>query len=222
VHILLTDRLTCPQCGPTFGLVLLADRLENRVVHEGRLGCPNCRDDYPIAGGFADLRAAPREALPAGLAGSPAGPIAGTLAADRVHQGEVDAATKLLALLGIVGGPGTLALVGQPARAARHVARALPEMYVAAIDADLAGWPDAERVSRLVSSPGLPFFSGALRGVVVDGCLGEEWIREAARVTAPRARVVLARPPEGGREWLEEAGLRVLASDPETIVAARS
>ena len=60
MHLLLTDRLTCPRCGPEFGLVLLADRLEDRRVLEGALGCPNCRDRYPVRDGFGDLRPPPR------------------------------------------------------------------------------------------------------------------------------------------------------------------
>ena len=46
MHILLTDVVTCPRCGPEFGLILLADRFEERRVMQGRLGCPNCREEY--------------------------------------------------------------------------------------------------------------------------------------------------------------------------------
>ena len=56
MHILVTDRLACSRCGPAFGLVLLADRLENRRVLSGHLGCANCRERYPIIEGFGDLR----------------------------------------------------------------------------------------------------------------------------------------------------------------------
>jgi len=213
VHLLLTDRLTCPRCGPTFGLVLLADRLEERVVHEGRLGCPNCRDAYPIVRGFGDLRAAPRGELPAGYAGAAASG-AGTTRAD---EGAI-----LVALLGLVGGPGTLALVGEPARAAAAVARTVPEMHVVAIDPDLATWPEEPGVSRIASAPGLPFFDAGLRGVAVDGRLDEPWVAEAARVVAPRGRVVVVHPSPGTADRLQDAGFRVLASDPETVVAARS
>ena len=66
MHLLLTDRLTCPRCGPEFGLILLADKLVDRVVHSGVLGCPNCRDAFQVEDGFADLRAPPRRGLEAG------------------------------------------------------------------------------------------------------------------------------------------------------------
>jgi len=209
VHLLLTDRLTCPRCGPGFGLVLLANRLESRVVHEGVLGCPNCRDGFPVTKGFGDLRAPPRGERGMGLAGP---------------YGSVDAydAVRLLAQLGVLGGPGTVALVGEPARAAKAIAEALPEIHVAAIDADLASWPEVERVSRLVTSPGLPFFDASLRAVALDARLGPDWLVEAARVVAPRGRTVVVHAPEGAAAALENAGLRVVASDSETVVAARS
>ena len=209
MHLLLTDRLTCPRCGPPFGLILLAHRLEDRVVHEGVLGCPNCRDAFPISEGFGDLRAPPRGAIGPGLAGAP-GASAG------------EGGSPLLALLGIVGGPGTVALVGEPARAAAEVARALPEMHVVAIDPDLRTWPEQERVSRLVAAPGLPFFPSSLRGVALDGRLGRGWLAEAARVVAPRGRVVVVHAFADARERLESEGLHVVAADAETIVAARS
>ena len=209
MHLLLTDRLTCPRCGPGFGLILLAHRLEDRVVHEGVLGCPNCRDGFPVTSGFGDLRAPPRGARGAGLAG-PHG------SADSDHTG------RLLAQLGVMGGPGTVALVGEPARAAIGVAEALPEIHVAAIDADLASWPEVERVSRLVTSPGLPFFDASLRAVALDARLGPGWLAEAARVVAPRGRAVVVHASEGVATSLENAGLRVVATDAETVVAARS
>jgi uncharacterized protein YbaR (Trm112 family) len=213
VFLLLTDRLTCPRCGPTFGLVLLATRLEERIVYEGQLGCANCRDAFPIRDGFGDLRAPPRGAFGPGLVGS---------AAEAGSADAADEAARLRALLGIVGGPGTLALVGEPARAAVPLARALPEMHIAALDAGLREWPEESGVSRLVSGPGLPFMDSALRGLVLDGRMEPGWWVEAARVVAPRGRAVVVRPPPGLAERLEGGAFRVLASDPETIVAARS
>lgn len=66
MHILLTDILSCPRCGPEFGLILLADRIEARRVLAGTLGCANCRSKYAIRDGVADLRAAPSAGAEAG------------------------------------------------------------------------------------------------------------------------------------------------------------
>lgn len=211
MHLLLTDRLTCPRCGPTFGLILLASRIAERAVSEGRLGCPNCRDAFPIEAGFADLRAPPRGELPAGLAGAPP-----------VGPEERDQAERLVALIGIAGGPGTVALVGEPARHADALTASAGEIHVVGVDADLRRWPEAPRVSRVVASPGLPFYDATLRAVAVDGRLGGEWLAEAARVVVPRGRVVVTHAPSGTDRVLLGRGLQVLAAEAETVVAARS
>jgi uncharacterized protein YbaR (Trm112 family) len=208
MHLLLTDRLTCPRCGPSFGLILLANRLEDRVVHEGRLGCPNCRDSFRIEDGFTDLREPPRGVLPEGLAGSP-------------PMGESEEAGRLVALLGIAGGPGTVALVGAPARYASALTASADEIQVVGVDADLHAWPETHRISRIVASPGLPFFGSALRAVGVDGRLGAHWLAEAARCVVPRGRVVVIRATEGTEELLLAEGLSVLAAEAETVVATR-
>jgi len=208
VHLLLTDRLTCPRCGPRFGLILLARSVVDRRVLEGTLGCPNCRDGFEVHDGFGDLRAPPRGTLPPGRAGDPR-------PADPVDV------ERLAALLGVVDGPGTLALVGEPSRLAIGLVRLIPGVEVAAVDADLARWPEAPGVSRLAAWPGLPFFDGTLRGAAVDGTLGTSWVREACRAISRLARVVVTSAPEDARALLEESGLNVLAAEAGTIVGAR-
>jgi hypothetical protein len=133
-----------------------------------------------------------------------------------------EAAERLVALLGIVGGPGAVALVGEPARHASALIRAAEEIHVVGVDADLRAWPEAPKVSRIVADPGLPFFGSTLRGVGVDGRLGPSWLTESARVVAPRGRVVVVHAQEGTEETLRAGGLTVLASEAETVVAARS
>jgi hypothetical protein len=207
MHLLLTDRLSCPRCGPGFGLILLAERLIDRRVHDGVLGCPNCRDSFTVTDGFADLREPPRGPLAPGLAGPGGGDPA---------EGQ-----RVVALLGIPRGPGTVALVGGAARHAGLLVDTVPELDAVVVDPDTRAWAEHPGVSRIVSAPGLPFFSGMLRGVVVDGRLGEAMIFEAARVTAPRCRTVVVSAPEGAQRVLEEAGLDILAAEAGTVVAAR-
>lgn len=207
MQLLLTDRLTCPRCGPAFGLILLANQMQERRVLDGVLGCPNCRDAFAVHDGFADLRAPPRGDLAAGRAGE--------------QPDHPDDAERVVAMLGIQRGPGTVAFVGRPASYATHFIRMVPDVDAVAVDADTSGWPEAQGVSRMVSAPGLPFFDRVLRGVVVDGGLGRPLLYDAARVTAPMSRVVvLGAEPDAG-EVLTEAGLTVLAQDGENLVAAR-
>jgi uncharacterized protein YbaR (Trm112 family) len=229
VQLLLTDRLTCPRCGPTFGLILLANRMVERRVLDGTLGCPNCRDSFPIVDGFADLRAPPRGALEPGLAGEegPAGTAReragpeGTAAAKPVSTVTGAEGEEVVALLGIQRGPGTVALVGRPARHAPTLVASVEELDVVVVDADARSWAERPGVSRLVARPGLPFFDRTLRGVVVDGRLGPATIYEAARVTAPLSRVVALHAAREAADVLREAGLEVLAQEGETVVAAR-
>ena len=211
MHVLLTDRLTCPRCGPSFGLILLADRLEDRRVREGTFGCPNCRDQLPVQGAFGDLRAPPRGAPEDGFAGAP-DPL----------PGDAEAADRMLALMGVAQGPGTIVLVGEPARYARTLAERIEGIHVVASDADLADWPDAPGVSRMMGGASIPLYSRSMRGVAVDGRLGREAVREAARVVVPKGRVVVVHTEEErAGETLRGAGLEVLASEGGTVVAAR-
>jgi len=137
--------------------------------------------------------------------------------------GAVDAAEtdRLTALIGVPEGPGTLALVGAPARHAPGLVDRVPGVEVVAVDPDLAGWPESPRVSRMVAWPGIPFFDATLRGAAIDGRLGVGWIEEAARTIARLARVVVFEASAGTAEALEGAGLRVLATETGTVVAAK-
>ena len=207
MHLLLTDRLTCPRCGPGFGLILLAHELVKRVVEEGVLGCPNCRDSFPIRGGFCDLRAPPRRALEPGLVGAP-------------RAGDAAEAERIAALIGVARGPGTIALVGGPAAHCLAIAGLTEDLQIVGVDPDLSAWPEDPSWSRIASRPGLPFFSRTLRGVALDGRLGRQWVDEAARVVAPMSRVLVTNAPAQTAGWLEEAGLRVMAAEAQTVVGA--
>src|SRR5690606_2475537 len=123
MHIQLTDVLTCPRCGPTTGLIVLADRLVDRRVLEGALGCPNCRTRYPIRGGVADLW--PTEGTSQAESGAPGE------AASGVDEGE--AAFRLAALMGVTRGPGFSLIVGGSAWLAPAVAAMIEQLEVVAV-----------------------------------------------------------------------------------------
>ena len=55
MFIELTDHLRCPADHEESYLVLLPDRMEERSVREGRLGCPVCGRTYTLADGILDL-----------------------------------------------------------------------------------------------------------------------------------------------------------------------
>lgn len=207
MHLLLTDLLICPRCGPGFGLVLLGERVEERRIVRGELGCPNCREEYPVREGFGDLRAPPRDPLRR----LPVLP----------DEPEADRTTRVAALLGVTRGPGHLVLVGRPARHARALAGMLDEVEVVGIAPWLRGWEEEPGVSRIAAGPDLPFFSRRIRGVVLSGPGAGPLLDEAARVVGPGSRVVVLDAPAGARSRLEDAGLSPLLDDEGVVVAAR-
>ena len=207
MHLPLTDRLVCPRCGPPFGLILLADRVEERRVLSGTLGCPNCRDRYPVREGFGDLRAPPRVELRPGPAPAPPDP---------------ERATLVAALLGIAEGPATVLLAGPVAALADALVAYVPELEAVALGAGLAGLPERAGVSRLVAKPGLPFHTATMRGVVLEGAGAVPLLAEAARVLAPGARLVFLGAPRDLAERLPAAGLRPLLEEDGTLVAERA
>jgi len=211
MHILLTDRLTCPRCGPDFGLILLAHEIRDRRIYYGEFGCSNCRESYPVEDGFGDLRTPPR--TPLDLSASAAGEAQGDGDADP------EAGLRLAALMGVTEGPGTLLLVGPAALHASAVARLVKGVEVVGINPALSAAPQEEGVSRMVSRPGLPFFSGTFLGVVCSGAVDERGLLEAARVTGSYGRLAVLDANSETRALLEREGLVILMEEEGVLVA---
>lgn len=209
MHILLTDVLTCPRCGPDFGLVLLAREIRDRRVLEGVLGCANCREEYPVTEGFADLRFPPGNAHP-GSADSP------TAGGEKAFE-----PVRLAALLGVTEGPALLLIQGPASRSAEGVAELLDDVEIAAVASGGASRGEARGVSRMAAGSRLPFRSEVLRGAFLSGEVRIGDVEEAARVVAPGARVAVAPAPGGIRDSLEAAGLDILVEEDEAVVAEK-
>lgn len=208
MHILLTDVLTCPRCGPRFGLIVLADRMDDRRVVAGRLGCANCREEYPVAGGVPDLRFPP--GAEAGF-----GPAAAA--------GE-EGALRLAALLGARERPGPLLLLGVARGTAAGVARLLPgsQVIAAAAPGEEGSAGGMEGVSALRVAARLPFRDRSLRGVAMAAPVAPELLDEAVRTLAPGAHLVLDPGPPGAAGELAARGLQVLLEEDGVVVASPS
>ncbi len=227
----LVDHLVCPRCGPPNGLILLAHEVRDRRVLEGEFGCPNCRDRFPVAGGFGDFRPPPRGVGPEGGgagceggAGGQAGTADEAAVAGRADEedsaavardgsdGDAVRALRLAAALGVTQGPGLIVVPGSCRDEAAGLAR-----LVRGIEVLVVGWGGrgvaADDVSAFVTGPRLPLRDGAVRGVVADGEGGEGWWDEGRRVLMPGGRIVITRATDKARDWVRGAGLGVVLDE---------
>jgi len=207
MHLLLTDRLVCPDCGQDFGLILLANEVRDQRVLDGELGCPGCRQKYPVRRGFADLRGAT----------SGDGPDPGV--PPRPSQGDSQEALRLGALLGVTEGPGTLLIQGPAAKQAQPLSCLLEGIEVVALDPGQREAEETVGVSRLAVGSVLPFHSGSFRGALLSGGTTEAEFREAYRVTAAPGRVVVLEAPPETRRWAESLRMEILLEEEGVVVA---
>jgi uncharacterized protein YbaR (Trm112 family) len=193
VFIELTDHLRCPADHAEQYLVLLPDRIVERSVIAGRLGCPACGRTYAVTEGIAELGGPP--------------PVAGAPPLDPA---------AMHVLLGLAGPGGYAVLVGSAASAWRGLAQALPGVGLVAVNPppDVV---DAAPLLSVVRAPLVPLKARSVRGVVLgaEASADPHWVREAARVTLPGLRVV----GQGPEPRLAE--LEVLASADRHWVAVR-
>lgn len=200
MHILLTDILTCPRCGPAFGLILLADRAEERRVLEGVLGCSNCREKYPVREGVADFGAPPETVRPVT---------------------DEEAVERLAGILGVTHGPAFLLLAGPVAAHAAGLAAMLPDVEVVTIGAP-ASAEDGAGINRVYAAgPQLPIASAKVAGVALSGAAAESLLDEGARAVSPVGRLVLDPAPADAAERLQRHGMRIVAQQDSIAVAVR-
>lgn len=212
MHLLVTDRLGCPRCGPAFGLVLMADQLEERRVLEGRLGCPNCREHYPVTSGFGDFRPPPRGALGG----------TGPEGHDSSGADDPEGALRVAAFLGVTEGPGLLVLAGPSVRHASRLAAMIPEIEVAALSHRLFGVDEQAGVSRMAVGAVLPFRDRSVRGVVLEGAEVEAQVEEAVRVLGGGSRLVVqSGSPEVAAALESHPQLDVALATESVVVALR-
>jgi uncharacterized protein YbaR (Trm112 family) len=203
MHILLTDVLVCPRCGPSFGLILLADRIEERRVLEGRLGCPNCREQYPIAGGTVDLSAG-----------------ASMPSHEKENADTGEDAVRIAALLGVTQGPSYVLLIGDAAAHAAGVRDALVDVEVIALSTRAVVEADTHGLSRVVAAA-VPVATGKMSGVALTGARSAELLEEAARAVRPTGRLLVDPAPPDAATRLAPLGLRVLALEGPVLLAVR-
>jgi len=204
MHILLTDILSCPVCGPGFGLIARSDEMRDRRIIEGALGCPSCERQYPVHASVAFLDPE-AERIPGD-----------TVAAD--DDVDPEAAIRVAALLGLNDARGFV-LVAGPAAALASAIAGIAEN--AGVIADAMHSP-AGAANRLRMGTRLPFYDGRLTGIWLSGESANAWLEEAARALHPLGRLVLEPAPPDSTARLEAAGLKIAAEQNRTVLAVRS
>jgi uncharacterized protein YbaR (Trm112 family) len=175
MFIELADHLRCPADHEEQFLILLPERIEQRWVRAGDLGCPVCGRAFRIDDGIFTAGEPPA---------FPTGPTA--LAGD-----------ALAALSGLGGPGGYLVMVGGAATNAAQLVESVPGVGMVAVNPD-PPLPDGAGVS-VIRGARLPLRSNSMRAAVLGPGYADaaEWIEEALRVTLPGLRVVgEGSPPE--------------------------
>jgi uncharacterized protein YbaR (Trm112 family) len=168
MFIELADHLRCAEDHEESYLVLLPDRVEDRWVRAGQLGCPVCGRVYALDEGMLDVGGASETT------------------ADDPGPG----ADALTALVGLNGPGGYLVVVGPPGREWPELAERHPGVGLVLVNPP-AGVRDEPGASVLRGGR-LPLKSRTMRGVILGGGYGHDagWVAEAARVVLPGLRVV--------------------------------
>ena len=218
-----TEILRCPRAHDESFVVCVAYAMDGRQVARGVIGCPVCREEFPIRDGVldftegtgaqghggTDVPAHRRTGAPTDESGTPARRHAGTHSGEPAGTLTAEATATFLAL---EGRGGYVLLAGSAARLARDLAALVPGVHLLCVNAPL----EAERVpecSYVASLGGFPIKTAQVRGVVLGAdCVAEPWLAEGVRVLLHGLRLVAederASPP-GIVELARGAGVLV-------------
>lgn len=200
MFIEIVDAFRCTRPHELTWLVASADRLEDRDIIAGELGCPVCGARYPIVDGVADFR----DAAAKTTAPLPARPPAD--ASDR--------AVRAAALLGLTEPGGLVVLAGSWGDLAHDVAALVEQVHVLAVDPS-AHVSSGYGVSVARAGDMLPLRPDTVRGVCLDASHARMTFIESAvaalrpsgRLLAPAAAPLPAGIIERARDahdWLGE------------------
>jgi uncharacterized protein YbaR (Trm112 family) len=192
VFIELIDLLRCVNPHPDTWLVASFNTVSNRLVEEGKLGCPICSAEYPIHAGVPDFAAG--AALP-------------DCERDRAlasHQRE-ELATRVGAYLNATEPGTTIVLGGLWAYAAEDLS-SMTHVRVLALNAP-GEVKEAESVGLVRVGPEIPLAADSVWGVAFDAWFPAAIVESAIRIVKPGGRIV------GPTNIEAPADLTVLARD---------
>jgi hypothetical protein len=198
MYLELVDALRCLRPHQPTALVASVERVVDRDVITGTLGCPLCDARYPIVEGAVvfDPACRPPDWLPA------AGPPAGA----------AETATRVAALLDLTDANGVVLLHGSWADAADAVSRIAP---VAMVLLNPTGRTRADGARGLLYAPVAPLAPGAVRAAAIDGPADPALVESVVRAVRPGGRLM------GPAGVAVPVGVRELARDADGWVGER-
>ncbi len=215
---LVADHLACPRCGPSFSLVLLARQVVDGRVVDGELGCPNCRDRFPVGPDGVDLRPPPRTPWRRTDGFADGADSVGDAGASEPRAGtDGSRAVWFAAALGLGSGGGLVVMPGRLWLEARGVARVAPGVEVLIAGREAMG-RTGPSVTAMLAGPALPLQDGVARGVVVRGGDSTSWWSEALRVLAPGGRLVFVEATDAARDWIRRSDVAVALDEAEVVI----
>ena len=203
MFIELVDSLRCPEPHDETWLVATIDRLDGRHIVEGSLGCPICRQVYPIRDGVVEMR---RGETP------PHPPHDDTYG--RMTLPSDDDVSRCAALLGMAEPGGLYVLAGAAGKVTNGLEQVTEgKLLLVSPTDDVVLTSD---MSVLRASGTLPVAACVVRGVLLDAASATElFLAQAERALVAGGRLVApAHAPL-------PAGVRELARDEREWVAVK-
>jgi hypothetical protein len=200
VFIELIDLLRCVNPHDETWLVASFNKVSNRFVEEGKLGCPSCSSAYWIRGGLADF------------SGEMVLPECEEERAAAGHRRE-ELATRAGAYLDATEPGATIVLGGLWACAAQELSE-MAEVRVLALNGP-SEVKESETVGLVRVGSEIPLAAGSVLGVALDAWFPAKIVESAVRVVRPGGRIV------GPASFNTPSGLSVLAHDDKYWVAQK-
>lgn len=201
MFIELIDLFRCIKPHDDTWLVASFNKISNRFVEDGKLGCPSCAAEYWIRGGVADFTA---EVV------LPQCEEERSVASHRREE----LATRAGAYLDATEPGATIVLGGLWAYAAQELST-MAEVRVLALNPP-SGVKESETVGLVNVGSEIPLASGSVHGVALDAWFPTAIVESAVRVVRPGGRIV------GPANMDAPSGVSILARDDKYWVAQKA
>ncbi len=176
MFIELAEFLKCPADHEECPCVLSVDKMEDRSVVSGAVGCPSCDAQYPIVDGAVHFGRDPK--------------LDSDSRSDDLTVEDMPDVDVVHSLLSVAEPGGYVALLGSAGRLGQDLASRIPDVHFVAVNPP----PEVGRstvVSLLHATEIIPLRPSTMRGIVVGSEYAcEHWLVEGARVLLRSSRIV--------------------------------